>query len=85
MVLVFLGLLGETGFLCDSWYNGINWLATGCMLQTYWMGRGWDRGGMEGPALAGAGTGEPPLAIEERRAAGSGGWHKLRRCFKGAD
>ena len=31
---------------------------------------------MEGLALAGAGTGAPPLAIEGRRAVGSGGWHQ---------
>ena len=29
-----------------------------------WMGSWWDRGGMEGPALAGAGTGAPPLDLE---------------------
>ena len=33
-------------------------------------GVGW--GGMEGPTLSGAGTGAPPLALEERWAAGGG-------------
>ena len=61
-------------------------------LACYWMdgtdgpdgtgvGRGWD----EGPTLAGAGTVAPPLALEGRRAAGSGGWHQLRRCCKGTE
>ena len=31
---------------------------------------------MEGLALAGAGTGAPPLAIEGRRAVGRSGWHQ---------
>ena len=38
---------------------------------------------MEGLALSGAGTGAPPLAVEGRRAVGSGGQHQLRRCCKG--
>ena len=50
-----------------------------------WMGRGWDGGMMEGPALSGAVTGAPPLDLEGRRAVGSGGWKKLRWCCKGAD
>ena len=50
-----------------------------------WMGRWWDRDGMEGPTLVGSGMGAPPLALEGRRAVGSGGWHQLRRCCKGAE
>ena len=50
-----------------------------------WMGRWWDVGGMEGPTLAGAGTGAPPLALERRRAVGSGGWQKFCRCCKDVD
>ena len=37
------------------------------------MGRVWDGGGMDGLTLAGAGTGAPALALEGRRAEGSGG------------
>ena len=38
------------------------------------MGWGWDRGGMEGPVLAGAGLGAPPLALEGRREVSGGRW-----------
>ena len=38
-----------------------------------------------GRATIGAGTGAPTLALEERRAVGSGGWHQLHRCCKGAE
>ena len=38
-----------------------------------WMGRWWDRGGLEELMLAGAGMGEPPLALEGQRAVGRGG------------
>ena len=48
-----------------------------------WMGRWWYGGGMEGPALAGAGTGASPLDIEGRRVVGSGSWHQVRWCCKG--
>ena len=44
---------------------------------------GWDRGGMEGPELAGAGLGAPSLAIEVRRAEGSGVCHQFIQCFRG--
>ena len=44
------------------------------------VGQGWD-----GPTLSGAGMGAPPLALEGRRAVGSGGWEKLRRSCKGAE
>ena len=43
------------------------------------VGRGWD-----GPTVACAVTGAPPLALEGQRAVGSGGWHQLRWCCKGA-
>ena len=33
----------------------------------------------------GSGTRTPPLALEGRRAVGSGGWHQLSRCCKGAE
>ena len=49
------------------------------------MGNWWDGGGMEGPELAGAGTGAPPFALEGRRVVGSGGWYQLCQCCKGAD
>ena len=62
-----------------------NWLATVWKGQANQMGRGWDRGGMEGPTLDGSGTGAPPLALEGQRAAGSGGWHQLCWCCKGAE
>ena len=55
------------------WIVWGNCIATGCMGRTERMGRGWDVGEMEGPILAGAVTGVPPLALEERWAAGSGG------------
>ena len=35
--------------------------------------------------LAGARTGAPPLALEGRRAVGSGGWNQFCRFCKGAD
>ena len=44
------------------------------------VGRGWD-----GPTLAGAGTGVPPLALEGRGDVVYGVWHQLRRCCKGAE
>ena len=69
-----LGLLGKTCFY-----------ALGGLLLAGWDGwTGWDVGGMEVPALAGAGTGAPPLDLQERKAVGSGGWNQLRRCCKGA-
>ena len=40
---------------------------------------------MEGPALEGARTGAPPFALVGQRAAGSGDWHQLRRCYKGVE
>ena len=48
------------------------------------VGEGW-YGGTEfsrrqnGSDTIGAGTGDPPLALEERRAVGSGGWHQLHQ------
>ena len=67
-----------------------------CWLVFYWLdgtdvldgtlvGRWWDVGGMEGPTLAGAGTGAPPLALERRRAVGSGGWQQFFWCCKDVD
>ena len=50
-----------------------------------WMGIWLDGGGMEGLTLEGAGTGAPTLALEGPREVGSGGWHQLRRCCKGAE
>ena len=44
------------------------------------VGRGW-----YGTTLAGAGTEVPPLALEGRRAVGSGGWHQFRWSCKGAE
>ena len=84
-VSVFLVLLVETDFLCAGWYNGKNWLATVWMVQTDWMGQGWDRGVMEGLMLAGAETGAPPLALEGQQEAGSGVWNHLSRRYKGSD
>ena len=49
------------------------------------MGRWWDGVGMEGPMLAGAGRGAPPLALEGWQTVGSGGWYQLRWFFKGAE
>ena len=43
------------------------------------------RGGMEGPTLAGTGTGAPPLDLEGWKEVGSGGWHQLCWCCKGAE
>ena len=40
---------------------------------------------MEGPTLSGTVMGASPLNIEGRQAVGSGGWHQLRRCYKGAE
>ena len=44
------------------------------------VGRGWD-----GPKLAPAGTGAPPLPLEGKRSMVSGGWEKLRWCCKYAE
>ena len=41
------------------------------MGRTDGLGRGWEGREMEGPTLAGAGTGAPPLDLEGQRAAGS--------------
>ena len=90
IVSVFSGFLGENGFLCAGWYIGINWLATVLMVRTDrigqrdrmgWtdqMGREWDVGGVEGPVLAGSGSGAPPLSLEVQ-ATGIGGrqWEKM--------
>ena len=67
---------GNTGFYVLAGY----WLDETNGMDGTLMGRGWD-----GPALAGAGTGAPPLALEGRRAVVSGGWHQLCRCCKGAE
>ena len=69
-------LLGKTGFYALAGY----WLDRTNGLDGTLMGRGWDR-----LSLAGTGTGAPPLALEGLQAVGSGGWHQLRRCCKGAD
>ena len=64
-------------------------------LVFYWLdgklvGEGW-YGGTEfsrlqnGSTIIGVGMGTPTLALEERRAAGSGDWHQLRWCCKGAE
>ena len=42
-------------------------------LACYWLDGTDGTDGKEGPGLAGAVTGAPPLAIEGQRAAGSGG------------
>ena len=71
--------------LCDSW------------LLAGWEGwTGWGVGGTRvgrndvsrrrnGSATIGSGTGAPPLALEGRGYAGSGGWHQLCRCCKGTE
>ena len=38
-----------------------------------------------GSTTIGAGTGAPPLALEGKMSVGSGGWHQLIRCCKGAE
>ena len=50
------GIMGEIGLLLAVWYGQNGW------------DRGWDRGRMEGPTLAGAGSGAPPLSLEVRSA-----------------
>ena len=87
-VSVFSDLLGETVFLCAGW------------LLAEWDGwegwEGWDVGVkgvgwtnasrlQNGSSTIGAVTGSPPLALEGRQAVGSGGWHQLFRCCKGAE
>ena len=73
-----LGFSGRNWLLCAVWF------ATGWMGRMDWMGRWWDGDGMEGPTLAGAGTGVPPLALEGRRDVGSGGWNQFCWLCKGA-
>ena len=79
-VSVFLGSLGETGFLFTGWYEEIGFLLARWDGLIWWGG-----GGMEGPKLAGSGTGAPPLNLEGRKNVGSGGWHQLLWCCKGAE
>ena len=62
-------------WLVCYWLDGTNGLD--------WVLVAW--GGMEGPTLAGAGTGAPPLDFEGRQAVKSGGWHQLRRRCKGVE
>ena len=81
--------IGLIGFAQRNWLFVIclvlgNWLATGWMGRMDWTGRGWYRVGIEGPTLAGTIMGAPPLALEGRRVAVSGGCHQLRRYCKGA-
>ena len=71
----------------------------GWLLPTWdgWEGwTGWGVGGTgtgqtnvstrrNGGATMGAGTGAPPLALEEQRAMRSGSWHHLYRCCKDVD
>ena len=76
---------GNTGFLWAGW-----------LLAGWDRWTGWGVGGAgvgrtdvsthrNKSATMGAGTGALPLALEGRRAIGSGGWHQLRRCCKGAE
>ena len=64
--------MGEIGLLLTGWDGRTVWGGGGTGV-----GQGWDRGGMEVPTLAGAGTGASPLSLEGRRTMGSGGWHQL--------
>ena len=43
----------------------------------------WDRGRMEGPALSDAVLGEPALALEVQRVAGSDSCQKFHQCCRG--
>ena len=56
------------------------------MLLVEWDGRTrrtrWEGGGMEGLAVAGAGSVAPPFSFEVRGAAGSGSCHHFHQCCK---
>ena len=72
-----------------------------CWLVCYWLygtdgmdgelvGQGWDVGTgvsrrRNGIATIVVVTGVPPLALEGRRVVGSGVWHQLCQCCKGAE
>ena len=82
-----IGRLDPIVSYCCSGKNGFyalgRWLVTYCKGHTDGLDgmlvvRGWD-----GPTLAGAGTGAPPLALEGRRAVGSVGCRQLLRLYKG--
>ena len=54
------------------------------LLLAGWDGRTrWDGGGVEGPSLAGTGSGVPPLYLEVRRVPGSSGCHQFHWCCRG--
>ena len=74
-----LGLASINWVLCADWFSA------GWMVRMDCMGRWWYGGGMEGPTLAGTGTGAPPLALKGRHMVGIGGLHQLCWCCKSVE
>ena len=66
-----VGRMGEIVLLLAGWDRRIR--------QTRW-----DGGELEGPELAGNGSGLSTLAFELRRTTGSGGYHHFHWCCRGA-
>ena len=65
------GIMGEIGLPLAGW--------DGRTRRT-----GWNRGGMEGPALSGAGSGEPPLVLEVQPSAGKRRLSPISSVLQGA-
>ena len=67
-----LGLARRNSLVCNGLFS------TGWMGRMDWTGCWWDASGVEGPALAGAGTVAPTLALERERRhwilSGGGRW-----------
>ena len=57
----------DIGFERRTWILCAGWFFTGWIVWMDWMCCSWDRGGVEGPALAGTRTGELPLVLERER------------------
>ena len=79
--------LDRIGWIRKHWLLCAGWLLAGWDGWDGWTG--WGVGGTgvirteiinrrNGIATMGTGIGTPPLALEGRRAMGSGGWHQLR-------
>ena len=92
IVFYWLDCIISAGLYCIGWIVSVN---TGFYdLDGYWLDGTDGTYGLDGtlveqvgdgPTLSSAGTGAPTLDLEGRRAVGSGGWHQLNWCYKGAE